>query len=112
MDNEKPLNPFQEVHKRAREAADRAREVREKDSTIRQKRAEEEAVREGFDRPSSKLPPRLIADGNLQRCSICEYPFPGDVRPSMTVAFAEHLLKAHQPGQTTEDPSQATVQKG
>jgi hypothetical protein len=25
--------------------------------------------------------PHLIADGNLQRCSVCGYPFSGDVRP-------------------------------
>ncbi len=55
MENNKPLNPFQEVHKRAREAADRAREMREKDSEIRRKRVAEEAVREGFDRPDESL---------------------------------------------------------
>jgi hypothetical protein len=55
------------------------------------------------------LPPHLIADGNLKRCSVCGYPFPADVHPSMSVAFAEHLLKAHQPGQTTEDSSQAAL---
>jgi hypothetical protein len=53
--------------------------------------------------------PRLIADGNLKRCSICGYPFEPDVHPSMSVAFAEHLSKAHQPGQTSEDFSQAAV---
>ncbi len=53
--------------------------------------------------------PRLIRDGNLERCSVCGYPFPADVHPSMSVAFAEHLLKAHQPGQTTEDSSQAAL---
>lgn len=42
--------------------------------------------------------PRLIADGKLQRCSVCGYPFPPDVRPSMTVAFAMHLFAAHKPG--------------
>jgi hypothetical protein len=51
----------------------------------------------------------LIRDGNFQRCSVCGYPFPADVRPSMSVAFAEHLLKAHQPGQTTEDSTQAAL---
>jgi hypothetical protein len=55
MENNKPLNPFQEVHKRAREAADRAREIREKDSEIRRKRVAEEAVREGFDRPDESV---------------------------------------------------------
>jgi hypothetical protein len=55
------------------------------------------------------FPPQLIADGNLKRCSVCGYPFPADVHPSMSVAFAEHLLKAHKPGQTSEDASVATV---
>jgi hypothetical protein len=53
--------------------------------------------------------PHLIRDGNLQRCSVCGYPFPADVHPSMSVVFSEHLLKAHQPGQTTEDSSQAAL---
>src|SRR5271167_4986969 len=57
----------------------------------------------------SRNSPHLIRDGNLQRCSVCGYPFPTDVHPSMSVAFAEHLLKAHQPGQTTEDSSQAAL---
>jgi hypothetical protein len=43
------------------------------------------------------LPPHLTEDGSLKRCSVCGYPFPADVHPSMTVAFAEHLLKAHNP---------------
>ncbi len=59
--------------------------------------------------PNSKLSPQLIADGNLKRCSVCGYPFPADVKPSMSVAFADHLLKAHKPGQTTEDFNQAAV---
>jgi hypothetical protein len=49
MENKKPLNPFQEVHKRAREAADRAREIRERDSELGKKKVAEEAIREGFD---------------------------------------------------------------
>jgi hypothetical protein len=50
MDNEKPINQFQEVHKKVKERLDRAREVREKDSEVRKEKAEEEAIREGFDR--------------------------------------------------------------
>jgi hypothetical protein len=53
--------------------------------------------------------PRLIRDGNLERCSICGYPFPAAVHPSTNVAFVEHLLKVHQPGQKTEDSSQAAL---
>ena len=49
MENNKPLNQFEEVHKRVREARDHAREVQERDAEARQERAEKEAVREGFE---------------------------------------------------------------
>jgi len=52
--------------------------------------------------PDEELLPHLIADGNLQRCSVCGYPFPADVRPSMAVAFAEHLMNRHKPAQAGE----------
>ena len=51
----------------------------------------------------------LIDDGSLKRCSICKYPFPPDVEPSVDRAFTDHLLRAHKPGQTSEDFSQAAV---
>jgi len=41
--------------------------------------------------------PNLISDGNLKRCSVCGYPFQPDVKPSMSVAFSDHLCKAHKP---------------
>jgi len=53
--------------------------------------------------------PHLIRDGSLERCSVCGYPFPAAVHPATSVAFAEHLLKVHQPGQKTEDSSQAAL---
>jgi hypothetical protein len=53
--------------------------------------------------------PRLIDYQGAKRCSICKMPFPPDTDPSPYVAFAEHVLKAHQPGQTSEDFSQAAV---
>ncbi len=59
MESKKPTNPFQEVHKQVQERVDRAREVRQKDGELRRKKADEEAVREGFDRstvPDSKRP--------------------------------------------------------
>jgi hypothetical protein len=78
MERKDPVNPFaQNAHDKAQNAIDRAREVREK-------------------KIADQAEPRLIADGSLQRCSVCRYPFPADVRPSMSVAFAEHLLKAHR----------------
>ena len=56
--------------------------------------------------PEEKRPPHLIADGTLKRCSACGYPFPADIHPSMSVAFANHLLKAHQLGLTGKDINQ------
>ena len=50
--------------------------------------------------PNPKPSPCLIQNGNLQRCSVCGYPFPADLHPSMSVAFAEHLRKAHKSDQT------------
>jgi hypothetical protein len=50
MENEKPLGRFQEVAKKIQAARDHAREEREKDAALRKRKAEEEAVREGFDR--------------------------------------------------------------
>jgi hypothetical protein len=79
----KPFNPYSDPHKRAQDAIDHAREVREKRiAELGQK--------------STELWPRLIADGSLQRCSVCGYSFPPDVHPSMSVAFADHLTKAHK----------------
>ena len=47
--------------------------------------------------------PHLITDGKLQRCSVCGYPFQADVRPSMSVAFAEHLMNGHKPARTAKE---------
>ncbi len=86
MNHKEPVNPFEDPHKKAQEAIDHAREVRETKIA---------------DRARDKAEPRLIAEGNLQRCSVCGHPFRADVRPSMSVAFVEHLMKAHKPGQTS-----------
>jgi hypothetical protein len=50
MEPKKPLNQFQEVHEKVRERLDRAHKLKEKDVVLQRKKAEEEAVREGFDR--------------------------------------------------------------
>jgi hypothetical protein len=85
---QKPVNPFaQSAHDKAQDAIDHAREVREQNIA---------------DRGKGKGEPRLIADGNLQRCSVCGYRFQADKKPSMSVAFADHLMKAHNAGQTSE----------
>ena len=84
MRQDEPIyNPFaKNAHDKAQDAIDHAREVREKRIAERGKRTEL---------------PRLIVDGNLQRCSACGHPFPADIHPSMSVRFAEHLLKQHTP---------------
>ena len=83
MEYKKPFDQLEDAPKKAQDAVDHARDVREKRiADLAHDKAEPEA--------------RLIADGNLQRCSVCGYPFPADVQPSMTVAFAKHLLKAHK----------------
>jgi hypothetical protein len=58
---------------------------------------------------NTDLPPHWVLDGYTKRCSVCGYPFPRDVKPSIDAAFAEHLSKAHKPGQTSEDSSQAAL---
>ncbi|MGC2109688.1 MAG: hypothetical protein WA655_09235 [Candidatus Korobacteraceae bacterium] len=50
METNKPLNPFQEVHKKVKERLDRDREIRDKGVELRQKEAEKEAIGDGFDR--------------------------------------------------------------
>jgi hypothetical protein len=81
VEPKKPFDQLYDPHKRAQDAIDHAREMREKNIA---------------DRSKSKAEPRLIADGNLQGCSICGYALHTDERPSVSAAFAEHLLKAHQ----------------
>jgi hypothetical protein len=56
-------------------------------------------------------PPHLISSGNLKHCSVCGHPFQPDVKPSMSVAFADHLRKAHQLGQTSEGSNRSAVRK-
>ena len=70
-------------------------------------RTAEHELRFMFD--SHTCPSHLIADGDVKRCSVCGYPFPADVMASIDTAFAEHLRKAHKPGQTTEDLNQAAA---
>ncbi len=53
--------------------------------------------------------PYLANDHGLKRCSVCGYPFDIDVKPSLEIAFAEHLRKAHQHGQMSEDFNHAAA---
>lgn len=80
-------NPFaQNAYDKAQDAIDRAREAREKRIA---------------DRGKSKAEPHLIAEGKLLRCSVCSYPIQPDEKPSVSAAFAEHLLSAHPPEPTS-----------
>jgi hypothetical protein len=83
MEYKRPFDQLYDPHKKAQDAIDHARNVREKRIA-------------DLDHDIVESEPRLIADGNLQRCSVCGHPFLADVHPSMTVAFAGHLLKAHK----------------
>jgi hypothetical protein len=96
MEPKEPVYPPQNPHEKAQNAIDHARDLRER-----------RLANLGKSRVAGE--PHLIADGKLERCSVCGHPFDADVRPSMTVAFAEHLSNAHQPGQTTEELNQAAV---
>jgi hypothetical protein len=53
-------NVFKEVHQKAQDAKEKLRRAREKLTGIRHKDAEDEAVREGFDR--ARLPGRKADD--------------------------------------------------
>jgi hypothetical protein len=86
MEPKKPFDQLYDPHKRAQDAIDHAREMRESRSA---------------DRGENKPEPRLTADRNVLRCSICGYPFQSGEKPSVSVAFAKHLMKAHQSGQTS-----------
>jgi rubrerythrin len=86
MEQKSPFD-LEDPHKKAQDAIDHAREVRELKIA---------------DRDKYKKDPRLTADGNLMRCSVCGYPFQADEKPSMSVAFARHLMKDHQPCPTSE----------
>jgi len=75
---------------RADAAIERARQVREKAEEDRRRKRQAEIV--------SHSEAHLVSYGLLNRCSVCGYAFPADVKPSLSVAFADHLAKAHQGG--------------
>jgi hypothetical protein len=90
MEHQKPFDAFSRIAKeKAQAAIDHATEVRIRAADeLRERHAEKTACE-----------PHLIADGNHERCSVCGYSFPADVKPSMSVAFADHLREAqHQTG--------------
>ena len=88
MERKQPAQSLfaQNSQDKAQDVIDRARDIEERNIA---------------NRGMSKDEPHLIADGKLLRCSLCSYPIQPDEKPSVSVAFAKHLLKAHQPGPTS-----------
>ena len=66
------------------------------------------AAREATQMVEEKIPPHLVDDRGIKRCSVCKFPFHPDVKPSLTVAFTEHLFRAHTLGQTSEDTQKSS----
>ena len=54
----------------------------------------------------------LVPDGEVQRCSLCGFPFHRDVKPSVSLAFAWHLRKVHWLAQTGEGKGEAATKEG
>jgi|SRR5271157_3064959 len=99
MENKKRFDSYaQDTHEKAQAAIDHATEVRTTAADELRKK-HEKAHREAH----------LIDDGGIMRCSVCKFPFDLGVKPSLTVAFTEHLFKADQTGQRTEDANQAAA---
>ena len=45
--------------------------------------------------PRTVLPPHLMSQGKLKRCSVCGQTFGLDSQPSLSKAFAEHVRTVH-----------------
>lgn len=60
--------------------------------------------------PARRQGPHLIEYQGATRCSVCKMPFAPDTKPSVDEAFADHVRKAHRPGKTLEDFSQAAFE--
>jgi len=51
----------------------------------------------------TEQPPRLIQDGKLQRCSICDHPFFPTDKPSSDALFAKHVRVHHKPNRARKN---------
>jgi hypothetical protein len=51
---------------------------------------------------TTRMPAHIVHENAAKRCSVCKMPFPPDSEPSVSKAFAEHVLKTHRLGQTSE----------
>lgn len=55
------------------------------------------------------LPPHLIQQGNVKRCSACNHPFPLDVKPSLSRAFRKHVEEVHRSVASEDDGRRLTI---
>ena len=95
MENKKPLSTFREVHRKVQEALSHAREVREKDAELRKKRAEEEVLREEFDRVSKRRLRIVRKRPLLGVCEYCNMQFSGG-DSGLTKSSVEEQFEAHK----------------
>ncbi|MBS1801909.1 MAG: hypothetical protein JST28_01005 [Acidobacteria bacterium] len=55
------------------------------------------------------LPPHLVTQGNVKRCSACSHPFPFDVKPSLSRAFRQHVEEVHRTSVADDDGRKLTM---
>lgn len=55
------------------------------------------------------LPPHLVAQGIIKRCSACNHPFPLDVQPSLSRAFRKHVEEVHRNAVVDDDGRKLTM---
>jgi hypothetical protein len=55
------------------------------------------------------LPPHLIQQGNMKRCSACNHPFPLDAEPSLSRAFRRHVEEVHRDKPAADDDRKLTM---
>ena len=55
------------------------------------------------------LPPHLITQGNIKRCSACSHPFSFDVKPSLSRAFRKHVEEVHRTSGVDDDGRRLTM---
>ena len=64
---------------------------------------------DGLEMSPLSLPPHLIQQGNVKRCSACNHPFPLDVKPSLSKAFRQHVEEVHRSKPVDDDALRLTV---
>ncbi|HTM15480.1 MAG TPA: hypothetical protein VL135_01205 [Terracidiphilus sp.] len=55
------------------------------------------------------LPPYLVQNGPMKRCSACNHPFALDVKPSLSRAFRKHVEEVHRTSVADDDGRKLTM---